>query len=113
VAELLSQLGADVVAADPHVPAHRFPRGSSAFEATAAELGGADAVVLLVDHDAFDVDLIVAHSRMCSTPVARLPKAKHCGAPVTAAQTVVVTGAPGSSVPTCAAFCSNRRASSG
>ena len=64
VAQLLAGLGAEVRAADPHV-----------VEATAAddmvtrtdlvpeEVSSADAVVLLTDHDAFDLDSIARHAR--------------------------------------------------
>jgi nucleotide sugar dehydrogenase len=77
VAELLRQLGADVVAADPHVAVERFPEGVRKVEASAEELAAADAVVLLVDHDAFDQDAIVTHSRYVLDARAWLPRAKH------------------------------------
>ncbi|MEQ1788778.1 MAG: nucleotide sugar dehydrogenase [Acidimicrobiales bacterium] len=54
VAELLGGLGADLVAADPHVTPDRFPSGVTPVDATAEELAAADAVVVLVDHLAFD-----------------------------------------------------------
>jgi UDP-N-acetyl-D-mannosaminuronic acid dehydrogenase/UDP-N-acetyl-D-glucosamine dehydrogenase len=77
VARLLLALGADVVAADPHVDPDRFPRGVDRVEADAAELAAADAVVLLVDHDAFDAESIVRNSRYVLDTRAWLPKAKH------------------------------------
>jgi UDP-N-acetyl-D-glucosamine dehydrogenase len=77
VAELLVQLGADVVAADPHVLPDRFPPGVTRVEATPDELAAADAVVLLVDHDAFDGASVVAHSRYVLDTRAALPRAKH------------------------------------
>jgi UDP-N-acetyl-D-glucosamine dehydrogenase len=77
VAELLLQLGADVVAADPHVVPERFPAGVTRVEATPEELAAADAAVLLVDHDAFDPEAIVTHSRYVLDARAWLPRAKH------------------------------------
>lgn len=61
VAELLLGLGAEVVAADPHVVEpipvdERLVR----VDLTAAELAAADAVVVLTDHDEFDWDLVAS-----------------------------------------------------
>jgi len=75
VAELLADLGADLRAADPHVAPDRFPRGVTPVEATAEELRAADAVVLLVDHAAFDPDEVVREARFVLDTKARLPKA--------------------------------------
>lgn len=75
VAQLLDDLGADLVAADPFVPPDRFPPGATPVEATADELRRADAVVLLVDHDAFDRDLILANARYVLDTKAALPYA--------------------------------------
>src|SRR5687767_13800197 len=75
VAHLLPDLGADLVAAYPHVAPDRFPVGTTPVEATADELAGADAVVLLVDHAAFDPDLIVASARYVLDTKGRLPRA--------------------------------------
>ena len=77
VANLLVELGADLVAADPHVDPARFPAGTAPVDATASELAAADAVVLLVDHDAFDRDLIVGESRYVLDTRAWLPAAPH------------------------------------
>jgi UDP-N-acetyl-D-glucosamine dehydrogenase len=63
VAERLVALGADVRAADPHVLPERVPGQVSLVDATAEEVAQADAVILLVDHDAFDLDLITANAR--------------------------------------------------
>jgi UDP-N-acetyl-D-glucosamine dehydrogenase len=59
VATLLLEMGAEVRAADPHVVEKvdvdaRLVR----VELTADEIGAADAVVLLTDHDAFDLDAV-------------------------------------------------------
>jgi UDP-N-acetyl-D-glucosamine dehydrogenase len=63
VAELLLGLGAEVRAADPHVTAGRVDPRIVRVEATADEFEQADAVVLLTDHDAFDVELLAAKAR--------------------------------------------------
>jgi len=63
VASLLLDMGADVRAADPHVVEdaqvdHRVVRVAP----TAEQIAGADAVVLLADHDVFDLDLVTRHA---------------------------------------------------
>ncbi|WP_275462245.1 nucleotide sugar dehydrogenase [Streptomyces noursei] len=64
IAELLTAMGADVYAADPHVDP--MLTQDDAFDsvrivsATAEELAAADAVVLLTDHDAFDYHSLAA-----------------------------------------------------
>jgi UDP-N-acetyl-D-glucosamine dehydrogenase len=64
VAQLLAGLGADVRAADPHVAEARAVDGLVArVEPTAEEVSGADAVVLLTDHDAFDFEDIGQRAR--------------------------------------------------
>jgi len=62
IARQLLDLGADVRAADPHVRDDQVPGGARRVDLTADEVGAADAVVLLVDHDDFDLDLVVAHA---------------------------------------------------
>jgi UDP-N-acetyl-D-glucosamine dehydrogenase len=63
VASLLAGLGADVVAADPHVGESGLISSSiERVEPTAAELARADAVVMLTDHDEFDLADIAAHA---------------------------------------------------
>src|ERR687891_248524 len=63
IARLLSDLGADLRATDPHVVLGEFPPGTNPVELTPDELAGADAVVALVDHDAFDPGMVVEHAR--------------------------------------------------
>jgi UDP-N-acetyl-D-glucosamine dehydrogenase len=58
VARRLQELGAEVVCADPHVDDRRFPDGVTPVDCTAPELRAAAAVVVLVDHDDFDVELV-------------------------------------------------------
>jgi UDP-N-acetyl-D-glucosamine dehydrogenase len=48
-------LGADVRVADPHVDPAQAPAGTTLVEADPAEVGAADLVVVLVDHDHFDL----------------------------------------------------------
>ena len=56
VAQLLLGLGADVVAADPHVSDSGLIHARiERVEPTSAEIARADAVVMLTDHDAFDL----------------------------------------------------------
>ncbi|MFC7275788.1 nucleotide sugar dehydrogenase [Paractinoplanes rhizophilus] len=63
IAALLLDMGADVRAADPHVieDAH-IDRRVVRVRPTAEQLAAADAVLLLADHDAFDLDLVVRHA---------------------------------------------------
>ena len=64
VADLLTQLGAEVRAADPHVMEATSVDGLiTRVEAVPAEVSAADAVVLLTDHDAFDIDMVAKHAR--------------------------------------------------
>ncbi|MGH9184667.1 MAG: nucleotide sugar dehydrogenase [Acidimicrobiales bacterium] len=55
IAQRLHALGAVVVAADPHVTLADVPAGLELVDASEEEAAGADAVVVLVDHDAFDL----------------------------------------------------------
>jgi UDP-N-acetyl-D-glucosamine dehydrogenase len=63
VVQLLTQMGADVRAADPHVvePVHGVER-LHRVEFSAEELAAADVVVILADHDEFDYDLVREHA---------------------------------------------------
>lgn len=63
VAELLIGLGAQVHAVDPHVVEAHVDRRVRQAEMTSAEVEAADAVVLLTDHDAFDLDVVTAKAR--------------------------------------------------
>ncbi len=62
VADRLLALGAEVHVVDPLVAEGHVDARMARVELSAQELAGADAVVLLVDHDAFDLDLVVAHA---------------------------------------------------
>jgi UDP-N-acetyl-D-glucosamine dehydrogenase len=63
IARLLADMGAELRACDPHVAFEEFPSGVTPVELTADELAAADAVVALVDHDAFDTHAVVRHAR--------------------------------------------------
>jgi UDP-N-acetyl-D-glucosamine dehydrogenase len=54
VAEALRKLGADVRAVEPYAEAAHLPVGVEMVDLSTEELTGADAVVLLTDHDVFD-----------------------------------------------------------
>jgi len=64
VAQLLKTMGADVRAADPHVT-ETTPLDTiiTRTDPTPDELASADAVILLTDHDAFDLPQITTHAR--------------------------------------------------
>ena len=63
IARQLLALGAGVRAVDPHVPDEHTPPGVTRVELTPAELARADAVVVLVDHSAFDWSVVTEHAR--------------------------------------------------
>jgi UDP-N-acetyl-D-glucosamine dehydrogenase len=62
VAERLLYLGAEVHAADPHVVEDHMDSRILRVDATTAEAAAADAVVLLTDHDAFDLPALAQAS---------------------------------------------------
>ncbi len=63
VAQLLTTMGAQLRAADPHVVEGTVVDGLvTRVEFTPGELADADVVLLLTDHDAFDYDLVVQHA---------------------------------------------------
>lgn len=65
IVELLEMLQADVAVCDPHVDPDRSHAAGTAeyVELTADEVRRADAVLLLVDHDAFDLELVAREAR--------------------------------------------------
>ena len=73
VAERLLALGADVRAADPHVVEGHVDQRVSRVEVSPDELAGADAVVLLTDHDAFSLDAVAVNARYVLDTRRRLP----------------------------------------
>jgi UDP-N-acetyl-D-glucosamine dehydrogenase len=58
IARQLVGLGAQVRMADPHTGDGHVPQDVERVDATEDEILGADAVVLLVDHDSFDLTLV-------------------------------------------------------
>ena len=76
VARLLVGLGADVSAVDPFV--HEAPRGLESVamvELTPEQVGAADIVVLLTDHDVFDYPLVTQHAKAVFDARNRFPAA--------------------------------------
>ncbi len=63
VAERLLALGAEVRVADPHVSQDHVHGHIVRVTVTPQELAAADAVILLTDHDEFDLDAVRTHSR--------------------------------------------------
>ncbi|MBN9157321.1 MULTISPECIES: nucleotide sugar dehydrogenase [unclassified Microbacterium] len=62
---LLTQLGAELSAVDPHVAPHAWPAGVRRADLTGGEVANADLVLLVTDHDALDLDVL----RTSDTPV--------------------------------------------
>ncbi|MFJ2769044.1 nucleotide sugar dehydrogenase [Streptomyces sp. NPDC087300] len=67
IAELLTSMGAEAQAADPHVIDDAHPRAAhlatvERVDVTPERLAAADAVVLLADHDTFDYNAITEHA---------------------------------------------------
>jgi len=62
VTERLVGLGADVRVCDPHVGEHPLDALVRRVDCSVEELAGADAVLVLTDHDVFDYDAVVRHS---------------------------------------------------
>jgi UDP-N-acetyl-D-glucosamine dehydrogenase len=62
LADHLLALGAEVRAADPHVKEGQLDPRVQLVDLCEEEVAGADAVVLLTDHDAFDYALVVAQA---------------------------------------------------
>ena len=63
VAKQLLSYGAEVRAVDPYVLDSDVQSGIALVDATPEEIASADAVVLLTDHDAFDLDAVTTHAR--------------------------------------------------
>ena len=62
VAQRLLEWGAEVKADDPYVVEHHVDDGIIRVRTTAEEVAAADAVVMLTDHDGFDLEEISAHA---------------------------------------------------
>ena len=77
VAERLVALGAEVRAADTHIAMGVLPRGVELVSLTTEELRAADAVVMLTDHDDFDLEFVVAHAPYVFDTRRVVPAAQH------------------------------------
>jgi UDP-N-acetyl-D-glucosamine dehydrogenase len=77
VAERLVAFGAEVRAVDTHVAMGVLPCGVDLVSLTAEELRAADAVVMLTDHDDFDLDFVVAHAPYVFDTRRVVPAADH------------------------------------
>ena len=62
VAQRLVELGANVRFVDSHIDHRSLPDGTCEIDLTAENLGAAEAVIMLVDHDDIDIDLIEEHA---------------------------------------------------
>lgn len=69
IIELLAGYGAEVLAADPHVPTARWPLGAQRVEFDAATIAGTDLVLVVTDHDDFDYGLLDAAASDGTTAV--------------------------------------------
>jgi nucleotide sugar dehydrogenase len=56
--DVLADLGAEIVGVDGRVEDYRWPAGIERADYTESTIGGADAVVLITDHDDFDLALL-------------------------------------------------------
>jgi UDP-N-acetyl-D-glucosamine dehydrogenase len=77
VAERLVALGADLGAVDTHVALGVLPAGMEMVSLTAEELRRSDAVVMLTDHEDFDLDLLAAHAPYVLDTRRVVPAAEH------------------------------------
>ena len=62
IVERLLSLGAEVRAADPHVIEGSVDKRIKLVDLSESEVKGADAVILLTDHDAFDLTMVEQHA---------------------------------------------------
>lgn len=58
--EILTEYGAEVVGIDEHVEGHRWPSGVEKASLTRETIDGADVVILVTDHDDFDLSVLEA-----------------------------------------------------
>ncbi|QNA91993.1 MULTISPECIES: nucleotide sugar dehydrogenase [unclassified Microbacterium] len=65
IIELLTQLGAEVSAADPHVSEHQWPAATTRIDLNREGIDSFDLAIVVTDHDEFDVSRLTAGS----TPV--------------------------------------------
>ena len=60
IAELIRGYGAIVSAVDDHVESYRWPESITKSDLTAESVANADVVLLITDHDEFDLDVLAA-----------------------------------------------------
>ena len=77
VAERLAALGAQVRIADPHVTEDDIGTVGERVGVTPDELAAADAVIMLTDHDSFDLEMVRAHARYVLDTRRRLRAGDH------------------------------------
>ncbi|HET7721586.1 MAG TPA: nucleotide sugar dehydrogenase [Acidimicrobiales bacterium] len=77
VAERLLGLGAEVRVVDPFVGSDHVHGSVERVDATPEELVAADAVILLTDHDAFDLAMVRTHARYVLDTRRRVGPAEH------------------------------------
>ena len=73
--EQLHLLGADVRAVDPHIDPAKFPAHVHPAVLDGDELAAADLVIVTTDHDAFDLNLVVAQAQRVFDTRHRCPAA--------------------------------------
>ena len=77
ILEKLLALGADVRACDPHIDRRQVDERVELVDASDDEVAAADLVLLITDHDNFDLDRIVAHASFVLDTRHRAPRADH------------------------------------
>jgi UDP-N-acetyl-D-glucosamine dehydrogenase len=77
VAERLLALGAEIRVVDTHVGIGALPPGVELVSLTPEVLRAADAVVMLTDHEDFDLDMVVAHAPYVLDTRRVVPPADH------------------------------------
>ncbi len=77
ILEKLLALGADVRACDPHIDRRQVDERVALVEASDDEVAAADLVLLITDHDSFDLDRIVARASFVLDTRHRAPRVDH------------------------------------
>ena len=73
VVEQLVTMGADVQVADPHVAGSSIDNIAARVDATSEAVRDADLVVVLVNHDAFDLEMVARESKAVLDTCAAMP----------------------------------------
>ena len=77
ILEKLLALGAEVRACDPHIDRRQVDERVALVDASDEEVAAADLVLLITDHDSFDLDRIVARASFVLDTRHRVPRADH------------------------------------